>query len=120
MEKELNIVAVCTQDKILEVLLRVINKNETWTAWGAKNSEGVVNLLNKEQIDLVLFDSGLNLEEEELLINEIKSIQPEAIIMQHYGGGSGLLKAEINSVIVAKQNNELENINFIDHANISN
>jgi len=119
MEKKINIIAVCTQDKILEVLLRVINKNEHWTAFGAKNQEEVITLLKKEKVDLILFDSGLSSEEEKTLINEVKSMQPEIIIMQHYGGGSGLLKAEIISAITAKQKKELEKIDFIDHANIS-
>jgi hypothetical protein len=44
---------------------------------------------------LVLLGGGIEDESEDRLCAAFKALNPEIIIVQHYGGGSGLLTAEI-------------------------
>jgi hypothetical protein len=94
------ILAICSHEGILETILRLINNApENWEASGAINIELANDILTKDDIDILLIGSGLKPEQE----LEIKSIvvqnYPVIKIISHYGGGSGLLFAEIYAVL---------------------
>jgi hypothetical protein len=93
MQKQ--ILAICTHAGILETILRLINNNPVWHAIGALSVEDAKALLNAENIDLVLLGNGLSPEEEMEITDYAKEVNNQIRLVQHFGGGSGLLSAEI-------------------------
>ncbi|MEA5426225.1 hypothetical protein [Arcicella lustrica] len=84
---------------IHETVLRLINKNEDWQATGALTDEESCRLCKEKTYDMVLLGSGIEEESENKLREYFQSINPNLPIVQHYGGGSGLLYCEIMQVI---------------------
>jgi len=91
--KEVEILAVGAHKEILKTVLRLINANEDWNASGAGNEKEAVDLFKQKEFDLVLFGAGIPDEKE--LKKKLQSLNPDIICVDHYGGGSGLLKCEI-------------------------
>ena len=81
--------------EIMEIVVRLINANENWEGIGAKTDEEAMRIFQKENIDIVLLGSGIDEESEAMLDVFFRKVNSKIIIIQHYGGGSGLLKSEI-------------------------
>jgi hypothetical protein len=89
--KKVEILAVCSHPEILQTILRLINNNPDWNATGAEMEEQALDLLDKQHFNLVLLGSGMD----ETSAGRLKAVAPAVKCIQHYGGGSGLLSAEI-------------------------
>jgi hypothetical protein len=98
MEK-INILYVGRHLEILSTVVRVVNANENWNAVGVMNDEEAKAIFKETKFDIVLLGSGISDESEIALRCFFEIHNPEAIVMQHYGGGSGLLKSEILSCL---------------------
>ncbi|MBG6061823.1 hypothetical protein IWX83_001613 [Flavobacterium sp. CG_9.1] len=81
--------------EILETVIRLINANENWNGVGVMNDEEAKDVFLEKNFSLVLLGSGIQEESEAELCTFFKNINPDVSIVQHYGGGSGLLKSEI-------------------------
>ncbi|SHL95686.1 hypothetical protein [Flavobacterium xanthum] len=81
--------------EILETVIRLINANENWNGVGVMNDEEAEEIFLRKDFSLVLLGSGIKEESEAELCTFFKNINPDVSIVQHYGGGSGLLKSEI-------------------------
>ncbi len=93
--QKVEILVIGTTEDILKVIVRLINANPWWNATGSSGTaDAKVEFLVKD-FDLVLFGAGLTEEEETLLITEFNVLKPDVPTIKHYGGGSGLLFAEI-------------------------
>ena len=92
---KVNILVIGRHEEILETVLRIINKSENWVAWGALKDEEAIALFDSQKFDIVLLCGGIQEECEAVLRNTFTQKDPEIIIIQHYGGGSGLLSNEI-------------------------
>lgn len=112
MRVQLNILIISTNEEALEVLLRLVNKQTHWNGFGAKTSEEAKGIFSLKKIDLVLFNVGICSENEQNLIQFFNAEKEDVIIIQHYGGGSGLLYNEIQ---YALENNG-KSCQFIDAA----
>ncbi|MEO6632685.1 MAG: hypothetical protein ABIN13_13215, partial [Mucilaginibacter sp.] len=62
---------------------------------GANTDDEAVLLFGKQSFKIVLLCGGIEQESEDKLRVVFKAGKPDIIIVQHYGGGSGLLTAEI-------------------------
>ena len=100
--QKLNIMAVSTQPDTLEVLLRLINKEENWVGVGADSDEYAIELHQTRIFEVILLGSGLDDATEQKLIKLFKHQDPDVIIIRHYGGGSGLLYNEIQQALSAR------------------
>ncbi len=89
------ILVIGRHEEILQTVLRILAKNEDWTAKGALTDEEAIELFNTNNFDIVLLSSGITAECEQTLRIYFKAQNPGVIIIQHYGGGSGLLSNEI-------------------------
>lgn len=85
--------------EILNTLIRLVNKNENWFADGGIEEEKVIELFNQHQYDLVLLGGGISQQSENKVRAIFQKLNPEIKIVQHYGGGSGLLKSEIEMAL---------------------
>lgn len=90
MEK-VEILAVCSHPEILQTILRLVNNNPAWKATGAATEQEALEQLTSRSFRLVLLGSGMD----ETSAGRLITAHPEVTVIQHYGGGSGLLFAEI-------------------------
>jgi hypothetical protein len=89
--KEVKILIVGKHPDIMKTILRLINNKPGWTGTGAFT---VDEALGQPTVDVVLLGAGLSKEESEQIKLSFK-----VPVVQHYGGGSGLLYAEIYQAI---------------------
>ena len=89
--KAINILAVGTHPQIMATILRLLNNKPSWHATGASTLTEVLTLGKEQKFDVVLIGAGIN--ENDTL--KIKKTYQDIPVVLHYGGGSGLLYAEI-------------------------
>jgi DNA-binding NarL/FixJ family response regulator len=89
------ILYIGTHPEILETVVRLINSREGWTGIGVASTHKAIDVIASQKIDVVLLGCGLEKEVEDQLTATIGETNPQIKIVQHYGGGSGLLFGEI-------------------------
>lgn len=93
--KNLEFLVLGKNQAILEILLRLVNANENWHAIGFNDETLAQDHFLKNNLDFVLLSSGIEDHiEKEFTLFCLKN-QPEVEVIEHFGGGSGLLKSEI-------------------------
>ena len=85
--------------EILEVVLRLINKEQNWLAKGCMDKQQLKVTFESFLPNIILFGGGVQEDEEYQLRSYFSDKQPNTKYIQHYGGGSGLLSAEIYQAI---------------------
>ncbi len=98
----LNILAIHRDRMILATVLRLLNTNGQWNGIGAVTDDEAIELFQQQPVGIVLFCAGIDEASEEKLKAVFSTQIPAPIFLQHYGGGSGLLSAEIYEAL-AKQ-----------------
>lgn len=92
---QLRILAVGRNAEIMTVMHRLLNAPDNWTGETVTTDEAAKAAFKKEAFDIVLVCAGVTPEEETALTTWFKQHSPTVIVRRHYGGGSGLLKNEI-------------------------
>lgn len=82
-------------EAILAILLRLVNANENWNAVSFNDETEAQNYFLNNKIDIVLLSSGIEDHIEKEFTSFCIKNQPEVEVIEHFGGGSGLLKSEI-------------------------
>ncbi|MFV8342375.1 hypothetical protein [Flavobacterium sp. XS2P39] len=90
-----NILYIGRHLEILETVVRLLNATDNWNGVGAMNDEEAKEIFQKNDFSIVLLGCGIQKESENDLCVFFKNKKPSIIIVQHYGGGSGLLQSEI-------------------------
>jgi hypothetical protein len=103
MMETINILYIGRHLEILATVVRLINANENWNGVGVMNDEEAKEIFLRKDFSLVLLGSGIQEKSESNLCTFFNKQNPNIIIIQHYGGGSGLLKSEI---LLALENNK--------------
>ena len=93
--KKARILVICRHAEILQTIIRLVNNNPEWECTGANSDQAAINAFNGNAFNLVLLGSGIEPSSEEILVAFFRNCRPQVSIVQHYGGGSGLLFAEI-------------------------
>ncbi len=89
------ILVICRHEGILQTIVRLINNNPDWHATGAVTDDEALSAFRQQSFKLVLLGSGIPKASEDQLRAAFTAQNAGIIIVQHYGGGSGLLAAEI-------------------------
>lgn len=89
--------------EILDTVVRLLNANDEWLGIGAETDAEALHLFSTYDFALVLLGCGIEEESEHNLRTAFRNLKPDIVIVQHYGGGSGLLKNEITSALQDKQ-----------------
>lgn len=97
--QQVQILVIGRNEQILATVERLINKNPEWHAIACLTDEAALEACNKQPFDLVLIGGGIEEAEDIRLREKISERQPGVKIIQHYGGGSGLLATEINMAL---------------------
>ncbi|HVW98353.1 MAG TPA: hypothetical protein VHA56_20470 [Mucilaginibacter sp.] len=90
-----HILVIGRNAEILQTVVRLVNNNDQWEATGATTDNDAINAFGTQPFKLVLLCNGIDPESEDTLRAAFKAVNPDVVIIQHYGGGSGLLAAEI-------------------------
>tara|TARA_B100000780_G_scaffold269650_1_gene228657 strand:- start:385 stop:684 length:300 start_codon:yes stop_codon:yes gene_type:complete len=97
--KSLKILYVGQHPEITTTVLRLINNREGWLGESACNLEEVDLSCASHAFDVLLFGSGNNEAIESSIRLYFETNFPDTKIIQHYGGGSGLLYNEIQEAL---------------------
>jgi hypothetical protein len=94
MEK-IQILVVGRHPEILATVVRLVNNNPDWNATGCLSDEEAIAAFGAQDFKLVLLGGGVDDVSESKLNDHFCSLKPDIKMVQHFGGGSGLLSAEI-------------------------
>jgi len=109
---KIQILVIGKEPDILQTVVRLINNNNNWNAIGTGEDETAIELFHQHVYDLVLLGGGIG-PESEIKLRKLFTLQNADIkIIQHWGGGSGLLENEIRSAL---DNNKEGNFNIVDN-----
>jgi hypothetical protein len=100
----INILVVGRDPEILQVVLRLLNENKkaNYHAIGSTDPDFARSLFADSDISLVLFTNGIDATLDASLREDFLTRRPGVRILQHFGGGSGLLFAEISEALAAQ------------------
>jgi DNA-binding NarL/FixJ family response regulator len=112
--RKIEILLIGRHPQIMETVLRLINQNENWNAVGALTDEEAVEKFHRYNFQLVLLGGGIEEASERKLRSLFTFHDPEIIIIQHYGGGSGLLSNEIMEALDKKAKQDKPIFHFKD------
>jgi len=93
--KKINILYIGMHAEIRETVVRITNNNEAWKCTGTGDVAEARELFSQTDTDLVLLGAGLDENTETELRSYFATVNPQVKVVQHYGGGSGLLANEI-------------------------
>ncbi|TDO99250.1 hypothetical protein [Flavobacterium sp. 245] len=82
-------------EPILEILTRLVNAYEEWNAIPFDDENLAQEYFLKNKIDIVLLSSGIEDHVEKQFTSFCIKAQPDVEVIEHFGGGSGLLRSEI-------------------------
>jgi len=85
--------------EIMQIVLRLINQNDEWSGDGCLSDEEAKSMFIANAYDLVLLGGGISESEEQVLRAFFSEHKPKVPVVQHYGGGSGLLYNEIKEAL---------------------
>lgn len=92
-------------ESILAILLRLVNTYENWNAIGFSDENLAQEYFLKNKIDIVLLSSAIEDDVEKEFTSFCLKHQPNVEVIEHFGGGSGLLKSEIEHRLYLKGKN---------------
>lgn len=93
--KKYNFLILGKNQPILEILLRLVNANEDWNAVGFNDEKLAQDYFLQNKPDFVLLSSGIEDRIEKEFTAFCLQNHPDIEIIEHFGGGSGLLQSEI-------------------------
>lgn len=93
--KTLEFLLLGKNEAILAILLRLVNAYEDWNAVAFSSEKEAQDYFQNHKIDVVLLSSGIEDHVEKEFTLFCLEQQPEVEVIEHFGGGSGLLKSEI-------------------------
>lgn len=95
-----NILYIGRDTEITVVMNRLLNARPEWEGFCVCTDDEAIVVFKAQEIDLVLLGNGIDDACEKALRAKLMALKPEIKIIQHYGGGSGLLYGEIMGALV--------------------
>lgn len=99
---QLNILALGRNPEIMSVMNRLLNAPDNWHGVTVDTTDEILKAFETTQFHIVLLCAGISPEEEAGLVPQLLQLNPSLIVKRHFGGGSGLLKNEIQFVLDQK------------------
>ena len=101
---------------ILQTVVRLVNNNPEWIGTGAVTDEEAIEKFHHHHFDVVLLTNGIGSGEEKKLRKIFTHQYTDITIIQHYGGGSGLLQSEIREALDKRKAASKPTVSFTDDA----
>jgi len=109
------ILVIGRNEEILQTVIRLVNNNPGWNGVGVSTDEAAIEKFHQHHFDVVLFTNGLTEEEDKKLRRLFTHQDSGIIILQHYGGGSGLLYSEITEAMKQQTAANKATVSFTDN-----
>lgn len=93
--EQLQFLLLGKNEAILAILLRLVNADENWNGIAFNNEKEAQEYFQNNKIDIVLLSSAIEDHVEKEFTAFCLKTQPNVEVIEHFGGGSGLLKSEI-------------------------
>ena len=93
-----NVLIVSADPEITEVIVRLVNGYEGFQGESISAVDQLSATLEKSAFDILLLGAGFTEQEEGRIKETASLINPELKVIEHYGGGSGLLLEELHRV----------------------
>ncbi|MDQ0595168.1 hypothetical protein QFZ37_003537 [Chryseobacterium ginsenosidimutans] len=93
--KTLNFLVIGKNQEILDTLKRIIENNEGWKAEIRSDENFCYEYIKENPVEIILLSSGLEEQFEKDIKVFCENLDKEVKVIDHYGGGSGLLKNEV-------------------------
>ena len=99
-----NILVIGRDPEILTVVLRLLNDHQphAYHAIGTTDPDQARSLFADGDIHVVFLTNGIDATLDASLREEFLARRPATVIMQHFGGGSGLLFGELAQALNAR------------------
>lgn len=91
----INILIVCANQPIAATIARLIDKMDDWHASVALSLNEAMENCYAKTFEVILIGSGITQAQEDVLKLHLDKLKANSVVVKHYGGGSGLLYAEI-------------------------
>lgn len=98
----IKILSACNHPDILSIMDRLVERQEGWSSSTAAKLSTVFDLLGNEHFDLLLLGAGFAEAEQREIEALIEEKKLPTKVVNHYGGGSGLLYSEIMMALELK------------------
>ncbi|WP_182922388.1 hypothetical protein [Pedobacter planticolens] len=95
----IQILIIGTNKPIMETIARLIDRDGIWQATIAFSIDDAFDVCLLKDFKIVLIGAGIDEDEELKLKAHLVKSKPNLPIVKHYGGGSGLLFAEIHQAL---------------------
>jgi len=91
-----NVLIIGADPEITGVINRLVNGFEGFKGESITSIDELEAKLNKTPFDILLMGAGFNEDEEHQIRKTAAAFLPDIKIVEHYGGGSGLLLEELH------------------------
>ena len=98
----INILIVCANQPITATIARLIEKIDDWHAAVAFSLNDALEACYAKKFDVILIGAGISQAQENVLCIHLEQLEANTPVVKHYGGGSGLLYAEIYQALKHK------------------
>ncbi|MEM9325379.1 MAG: hypothetical protein AAGA85_06975 [Bacteroidota bacterium] len=101
MKATKSVLVMSTDEKISKLLMRLIGEMDQFEGLLCPSIDELPTLLAAHDFDILLQGAGFSEAEEQRISALVRSRDPKTAIVSHYGGGSGLLYAELAGALNA-------------------
>ena len=84
---------------IVQLLVKLTGKFKNLLVSGTTEETAILQIQEENAPDILIISCGLTDQSEQTIDAHIRLLHPSIKIIYHYGGGSGLLKGELQSVV---------------------
>ena len=116
MSTRTEILIIGKDESILQTVVKLVNNDPSWAGTGASSDEEAIEKFHHHHFDVVLLTGGISEEADKKLRTIFTHQNPDIIIIQHYGGGSGLLQTEIREALDKQKAANKPTVSFTDDA----
>jgi len=92
------ILVIGMDEVITNVIIRLLHGMEGYSGVATNSINEMLASLREQKYDILLIGAGFDEEQENTIRQKALEIQKGIKIIQHFGGGSGLLKAELEQL----------------------
>ncbi|PBQ33526.1 hypothetical protein CNR22_17660 [Sphingobacteriaceae bacterium] len=92
---KIEILIIGRNKEIAATVERLVNTNPSWSGTCVNEDHEAIAIFQTKKFDIVLLGGGIEESSDVQLRTFFLNYNPTIIIIQHYGGGSGLLSNEI-------------------------
>ncbi len=102
MKRIVNILVICAHADITATILRLLTTVNDWNAISTNSLKNARPLIDTQVFDVILLGNGLSESDEQEISSYAKRRNGGVKVIQHFGGGSGLLFGEIHEALAQK------------------